>query len=83
MNTEILTLAKRFHLSAITQGKFAPTEGLSSNDTLLELLRTEAALRDESATKERIRQARLPIYKDFEHFDTDFQTSDCAKTRKQ
>jgi len=73
MNPEIVELAKRFHLSAISRGKFAPSPGLSGEEYLLELLKTEAALRQESATKERVRLARLPTYKGFEEFDTDFQ----------
>jgi DNA replication protein DnaC len=73
MNPEIIELAKRFHLCAITRGKFSPPEGLNCEEYLLELLRTETALRHESATKERIRLARLPTYKGFEEFDTDFQ----------
>jgi DNA replication protein DnaC len=73
MNHEIKELAKRYHLSAISSGKFNPSDGLSNEEYLLELLRTEAALRQENATKERIRQAKLPTYKDFEKFDLDFQ----------
>ncbi len=73
MKTEILELAKRFHLSAITRGKWNPPEGLSYDAYLLELLRTESALRSENAEKERIRLAKLPTYKKFEDFDTNFQ----------
>ncbi len=73
MNHEIRELAKRYHLSAISSGKFNPPEGLSNEAYLLELLRTETALRQENATKERIRQAKLPTYKGFEEFDTNFQ----------
>jgi DNA replication protein DnaC len=73
MNPEIMELAKRFHLSAITRGKFDPPECLSGEALLLELLKTEDTLRRESATKERIRLAKLPTYKGFEDFDTNFQ----------
>jgi len=73
MNHEIMELAKRFHLSAITRGKFSPPEGLNYDAYLLELLRMEAALREENATKERIRLAKLPTYKGFEDFDSNFQ----------
>jgi DNA replication protein DnaC len=73
MNNEILTLAKRFRLSAVSNGKFEPPAGLDYDAWLLELLRTEAALRDESAMKERVRLAKLPTYKGFEEFDTNFQ----------
>lgn len=73
MNSEIIALAKQFHLGAITRGKFNPPEGLDYNGLLLELLRTEAVLRQENTTRERIRLARLPTYKGFEEFDTDFQ----------
>jgi DNA replication protein DnaC len=73
MNYEILTLAKRFRLSAVSNAKFEPPAGLDYDAWLLELLRTEAALRDESAMKERVRLAKLPTYKGFEEFDTNFQ----------
>jgi DNA replication protein len=73
MNSEIITLAKRFRLSAITNGSFNPPDGLDYNGYLLELLRAELALREENATKVRIKQAKLPTYKNFEEFDTNFQ----------
>jgi DNA replication protein len=73
MNSEILTLAKRFRLGAITNGRFNPPDGLDYNGYLLELLRAESDLRNENAMKERIRQAKLPTYKGFEEFDTNFQ----------
>lgn len=73
VSAEVVELAKRFHLSAITLGKFAPPDGLSGEAYLLELLKAESALRQERATKERIRLAKLPTYKGFEEFDTNFQ----------
>jgi DNA replication protein DnaC len=73
MNNEIIELAKRFHLGAISRGKWNPPEGLSYDEYLLELLRTEAALRGQNAERERIRLARLPTFKSFEDFDLDFQ----------
>ena len=73
MNNEIIELAKRFHFSAISRGKWNPPEGLGGEEYLLELLRTEAALRSQSAERERVRLAKLPTYKGFEDFDLNFQ----------
>lgn len=72
-SAEVMELAKRFHLSAITLGKFPPPEAVICEAYLLELLRAESALREERATKERLRLAKLPTYKSFEDFDTNFQ----------
>ena len=71
MNNEIIALAKRFHLSAITRGGFGLTG--EHSEVILELLKLESSMREESATKERIRLAKLPTYKGFEEFDTSFQ----------
>ena len=73
MRSEILTLAKQFRINVLAQESWIPDPGLSNEDYLLELLRAEARLRDERATSERLRQARLPSYKGFDEFDTDFQ----------
>lgn len=73
MNREILTLAKQFHLSVLSGGKFTPGESLSGEQCLLEVLRAERDARDKRAEAERVKQARLPTYKSFEEFDTDFQ----------
>jgi DNA replication protein DnaC len=64
MNNEIITLSKQFRLSALSSGKFSVTPEFMPK--LLELLQFEALLREESATRERIRQAKLPAYKGFE-----------------
>jgi len=81
MTGELLSLAKRFHLSVISHGKFVPSHSdLGGEDYLLELLRAEANARDKRARAERAKQARLPTFKDFKHFDCDFQK---AVTREQ
>lgn len=73
MKHEIISLAKQFRLSVLSSGNFHAPEGLSNEDYLLEMLRAEQASRELRATKERLRQARLPAFKSFEEFDTDFQ----------
>ena len=73
MNAEIVSLGKQFRLGVLSSGKFAPRQGLSNEEYLLEMLRAEAQSRDKKAEAERIKQARLPTYKGFEEFDTDFQ----------
>jgi DNA replication protein DnaC len=70
---ELMTLAKQLHISVLTSGSFAAIEGLSGEEYLLEVFRAEAKLREERATAERLRLAKLPSYKSFEEFDTDFQ----------
>jgi DNA replication protein DnaC/transposase len=42
-------------------------------DYLLQVLQAEVEMRDKRAEAERIRQARIPTYKGFEEFDTNFQ----------
>jgi len=69
MNSELVSLAKRFHLSVVAQGKFP----LESEEFLLQILRSEADAREKRAIAERTKQARLPTYKGFDEFDTDFQ----------
>jgi DNA replication protein DnaC len=80
MNPEIIALAKAFRLSVLASGDFVPPEVSSGEDYLLAVLRTELAARDERTLKERLRQARLPAYKSFDEFDTEFQK---GVTRKQ
>ena len=70
---ELMALAKQFHISVLTSGNFVTVEGLSNEEYLLEVLRAESKLREERATAERLRLAKLPTYKGFEEFDTDFQ----------
>lgn len=72
MNAELISLAKQFHLSVLSGGKFVSShEG--GELCILEVLRAEASAREKRAIAERMKQARLPTYKDFEKFDTDFQ----------
>ena len=74
MTHELLSLAKRFHISVVSQGKFSPSTGdLTGEEYLLEILRAEADARDKRARAERAKQARLPTFKGFEEFDCDFQ----------
>lgn len=73
MKPEIISLAKQFRISVISSGKFKPLDDLSNEEYLLAVLRAESAAREERAAKERLRQARLPAFKSFEEFDTDFQ----------
>lgn len=80
MNPELISLAKQFRISVLTSGKFAIPGDLSNEEYLLEVLRAEQTARDERATKERLKQARLPAFKSFEEFDTQFQK---GVTRKQ
>jgi len=73
MNPEIISLARNFRLSSVSSGIFVPTDDMKGEECLLAMLKAEAALRAENALKERLRQARLPTFKSFEDFDTDFQ----------
>lgn len=73
MNQELLSLAKQFHLSVLAGGKFTGSQDLTGEQYLLEVLRAERDARDKRAEAERIRQARLPTFKRFDEFDTDFQ----------
>ena len=72
MNTEIISLSKQFHLSVLSDGKFASSFE-RGEECILEMLRSEAAAREKRATAERAKQARLPTYKGFNEFDTNFQ----------
>jgi DNA replication protein DnaC len=83
MNSEIISLAKQFRLSVLSSGKYKLPEGLSNSECLLEILRAEASLREERASAERLKQARFPTFKDFKHFDTDFQQGITAKELEQ
>ena len=80
MKHEIISLAKQFRLSVLTSGSFQTTGDLSNEEYLLEVLRAERTAREERAAGERLRQARLPAFKSFEEFDTEFQK---GVTRKQ
>jgi len=72
MNAELISLAKQFHLSVLSGGRFASS--FETGDAcILEVLRAEAAAREKRAIAERTKQARLPTYKGFSEFDTDFQ----------
>jgi len=79
MNNEIISLAKRFRISVLSDGTFKASPELSNEAYLLELLRAEQKARDERATAERLKQARLPTFKAFEDFDTEFQKGVTAK----
>jgi DNA replication protein DnaC len=80
MTHELASLAKQFRISVLTSGKFTVSGDLSNEDYLLEIFRAERAAREERAVKERLKQARLPAFKSFDDFDTEFQT---GVTRKQ
>ncbi len=80
MTPELISLAKQFRLSVLAGGKFTANEALSGEEYLLHLLRAERTAREERATRERLKQARLPAFKSFDDFDTDFQK---GVTRKQ
>lgn len=80
MTPEIISLAKQFRISVLSTGKFSVPEDLTNEEYLLEVLRAERAAREERATRDRLKQARLPAFKSFEEFDTDFQK---GVTRKQ
>jgi len=72
MTAELVSLAKQFHLSVLSGGKFLSSyEG--GENCILEVLRAEAVAREKRAIAERTKQARLPTYKGFKEFDTDFQ----------
>lgn len=72
MNAELISLSKQFHLSVLSNGKFTSSFECGE-ECILELLRAEATAREKHATAERAKQARLPTYKGFEEFDTNFQ----------
>lgn len=72
MNAELISLSKQFHLSVLWNGNF--TSSIErGEECILEVLRAEAAAREKRALSERKKQARLPTYKSFKQFDTDFQ----------
>lgn len=74
MKAELVSLSKQFHLSVLSGGKFVSSHE-NSEACILEVLRAEAAAREKRAIAERTKQARLPTYKGFKEFDTDFQKS--------
>jgi len=72
-SAEIISLAKQLHLGVLSRGKFSPAGDLNNEAYLLEMLRSEVESRDKRAEAERMKQARLPTFKGFDEFDTDFQ----------
>ena len=72
MKAELISLAKQFHLSVLANGKFASSHP-NGEECILEMLRAEADAREKRAIAERTKQARLPTFKGFSEFDTDFQ----------
>lgn len=80
MTPELISLAKQFHISVLTSGKITSRDDLSNEDYLLEIFRAERKAREERATKERLKHSRLPTFKSFDDFDTDFQK---GVTKKQ
>jgi DNA replication protein DnaC len=56
---------------------------MSAADCLLDVLRKEAEFREKRAEAERLKLARFPTFKDFKHFDTDFQKGITAKELEQ
>jgi len=83
MNSEIISLAKQFRLSVLSSGKYEIPDGIGAAECLLDILRAEAMLREKRAAAERIKLARLPAYKGFDEFDTDFQKGISAKELEQ
>ena len=73
MTPELISLAKQFHISVLASGKLVLPADLSNQEYLIEIFRAEQAAREERATKERLKQARLPAFKSFDEFDTEFQ----------
>ena len=73
MTPELISLAKQFRISVLSSGKLPVLEDMSNEDYLLEILRAERKARDERATRERFKQARLPAFKSLDEFDTQFQ----------
>jgi len=72
MNAELISLSKQFYLSVLSGGKFVSSYE-DGEACILEVLRAEADAREKRAIAERMKQARLPTYKGFKEFDTDFQ----------
>ena len=72
MKPELISLAKQFHLSVLSGGKFVSSR-TDGEECILEVLRAEAAAREKRAIAERTKAARLPTFKSFSEFDTDFQ----------
>ena len=71
MKAELISLAKQFRLSVLSDGKFAFSHA-DGEACILDILRAEAAAREKRAIAERTKQARLPTFKSFEEFDVDF-----------
>jgi DNA replication protein DnaC len=74
MKAELVSLAKQFHLSVLSGGKFVSSYD-DGESCILEVLRAEAVAREKRAIAERTKQAGLPAFKSFKEFDTDFQKS--------
>jgi len=71
---QIHSYAKQLGLSNLSGKAFGfLEEPLSNEEFLVECLKEEVAYREERAKARRIKQARLPTYKSFDEFDTDFQ----------
>ena len=79
MRNEIISYARQFRISVLKDENFVINNEISNEDFLLELLRAEAKYRDDKAVEQRIKDARLPCFKSFEEFDTDFQKGVTAK----
>jgi len=61
------------HVKAFSTEKTKIEEGLTNEEYLLAILRSESKYREEVAVNERIKKACLSTFKSFEEFDTDFQ----------
>jgi DNA replication protein DnaC len=79
MNPEIISMAKQFHFGVISQNKYIVPKDLTGEAFILDLFRAEAKSREDRAAADRLRQAKLPAYKEFDDFDTDFQKGVSAK----
>ncbi len=79
MNPEIISLAKQFHFGVLSQNKYAVPLDISGEELILHLFRAEAKSREDRAAADRLKQAKLPAFKSFDDFDTDFQKGVTAK----
>jgi len=61
MKAELISLAKQFHLSVLSGGKFVSSYDDGEN-CILEVLRAEAVARERRAIAERTKQAGLPAF---------------------
>jgi DNA replication protein DnaC len=74
MSAEVIEMARLLRLTELSSGRFVFDAETEQGQFLYRLLKTELAAREKRAEADRIRQARLPGYKSFEDFDTNFQT---------